>query len=134
MIPVPLPESVVCRDLLPGKTNHEAEVIDVALQDPVVLPSGWPMLYISLMHSKLNLHLDGFPRPHALQMQLKRASTTAPIMSLIYHFQNYYVKIMLAHVQKARMMLPSQENQIKSSQMDVRQNDIIFYYLKRSQC
>lgn len=109
-------------------------MMDVALWDPVVSPSGWPMLYISLVHSKLNLHLDGFPRPHALQMQLKRPSATAPLMGLIYHFQDYYVKMMLARAQKVRTMLPSQQNQIKSSQMDVRQNDITFHYLKMSQC
>lgn len=61
MIPVRLPVSAECQDLPPGKTNHKAEVMDVALQDPTLVPSGWPKLYISPMHSKLNLHLDGFP-------------------------------------------------------------------------
>lgn len=77
-IPVPLPVSAECQDLPPGKTNHKAEVMDVALQDLAVLPSGWPTLYISLMHSKLNLHLDGFPRPLAPQMHQKQPSTIAP--------------------------------------------------------
>lgn len=40
LIPVPLPVSAECQDLPPGKTNHKAEVMDVALQDPAVLPSG----------------------------------------------------------------------------------------------
>lgn len=55
--------STECQHLPPGKTNHAAEVMDVALRDPGVLPSGWPTLYISLMHSKLNIHLDVFPGP-----------------------------------------------------------------------
>lgn len=95
LIPAPLPVSAECQDLPPGKTNHKAEVMDVALQDPAVLPSGWPTLYISLMHSKLNLHLDGFPGPHPAQMYQKQPSTATPLMALIYHFQVYYVKMML---------------------------------------
>lgn len=31
LIPVPLPVSAECQDLPPGKTNHKAEVMDVAL-------------------------------------------------------------------------------------------------------
>lgn len=108
LIPVPLPVSAECQDLPPGKTNHKVEVMDVALQDPAVLPSGWPTLYISLMHSKLNLHLDGFPRPRPAQMHQKQPSTTTLLMGLIYHFQVYYVKLMLVHVQNAEMMLQSQ--------------------------
>lgn len=73
LIHIPLPVSAECQDLPPGKTNHKAEVMDVALQDLAVLPSGWSTPYISLMHSKLNLHLDGFPRPHPAQMQPKAA-------------------------------------------------------------
>lgn len=79
--------------------------MDVALQDPAVLPSGWPTLYISLMHGKLNLHLDGFPGPLASQMQQKQPSTTANLIGLIYHFQVYYVKCILAHVYNVQMML-----------------------------
>lgn len=94
MILVLLSVSAECQDLLPGKTNHKAEVMDVALQDPAVLPSGWPRLYISLMHGKLNLHLDFFPRPRSAQMHQKQLSTTIPLMGLIYDFQAYYVKKM----------------------------------------
>lgn len=108
LIPVPLPVSAECQDLPPGKTNHTAEVMDVALQDPVVLPSGWPTLYISLMNSKLNLHLDGFPRLHPAQMHQKQPSTTTPLMGLIYHFQVYYVKMMSVRVQNVEMMSQSQ--------------------------
>lgn len=82
-----------------------AEVMDVALRDPAVLPSGWPTLYISLMHSKLNLHLDGFPRPHPAQMHQKQPSTATPLMGLIYYLQVYYVKMMWVHVQNVKMML-----------------------------
>lgn len=78
LIPVPLPVSVECQDLLPGKTNHKAEVTDVAIQDPTVLPSGWPTLYISHMHSKLNLHLEGIPGPHPAQMQPKTTNPNSP--------------------------------------------------------
>ena len=54
-------------DLPPAKTNHRAEVMDVAVLVLALLPSGRPTLYISFMHSKLNLHLDGFPGPHPTQ-------------------------------------------------------------------
>lgn len=54
-------------------------------------------------------------------------------MGLIYHFQVYYVKLMLVHVQNAEMMLQSQWNRIMCRQMDVKRNDITFNFLKMSQ-
>lgn len=39
------------------------------------MPSGWPKLYISRMHSKLNLHLDGFPGTDATEGQPLRPSS-----------------------------------------------------------
>lgn len=97
--------SAACQDLPPGKTNHKAEVMDVALHDPAVLPSGRSTLYISLMHGKLNLHLGSFPEPHPAHTHQKQPRTSTALMGLTCQFQRYYVKMMLLHVLNVEMML-----------------------------
>lgn len=104
LIPVPLPVSTVSRS--PTRKNKSQ-----GSSDGCGTPgsSGFAIWMantcISLMHSKLNLHLDGFPGPQPAQMHQKQPSTTTPLMGLIYHLQVYYVKMMLVRVQNVKMIL-----------------------------
>lgn len=106
-------------------------MMDVALQDPEVLPSGWQTLYISLTYIKFNLHLDGFPGPQLGQMHQKQPSTTSLLIGLIYHYRVYYAKMMLVRVQNV------ENNVMKSHYMQPNgyeaENDIIFNIFKMSQ-
>lgn len=48
------------------------------------------------------------PRASPSTAAPKTALSQPPLMGLIYHFQVYYVKTMLVHVQNVKMMLQSQ--------------------------
>lgn len=73
------------------------------------------------------------PRASPSTAAPETALSQPPLMGLIYHFQVYYVKTMLVHVQNVKMMLQSQWNRIICHQMDVKQNDITCNFLKMSQ-